>query len=181
MITGHEYHDDIQGILQTALTVVTQYTPRQYRSTGVVIPHVAQGDIWSMTFQMSHRKKLGVNMDGVHMHYIPVASANGDIKINYSWGWYRAGNVATIPSTLPNTGSVVITLATTDQYILRIDNIVANLAAPASEDYSSILFIKCERVAPVGTNWGAGNEIALVYFDGHMPVNRYGSYNEVND
>jgi hypothetical protein len=181
MITGHKYHDDMQGILQTALTGVTQYTMRQYRTTGIVLPHIAQGDIFSMTFQMSHRKTLGVNMDGVHIHFIPIASADGDIQIDYEWGWYRAANLDTVPATLPNTGNKVITLATTDQYVLKIDDIVENMAAPSGEDYSSILFVKCTRVAPAGTNWGANNEIALVYFDGHMPINRYGSYNEYDD
>ena len=180
-ITGHEYHDDIQGILQTALTGVTQYTFRQYRTTGMVYPHVAQSDVFSLTMQMAHRKQLGSNLDGVHIHYIPIASANGDIKFDWAWGWYNTGGADTIPATLPNTGSTTITLATTDQYKLRIDQLITNLAPPASEGYSSILMVKITRVAPAGTNWGSNNEIAIVYMDGHMPVTRYGSYLETSD
>jgi hypothetical protein len=167
-ITGHEYHDDIQGILQTALTGVTQYTFRQLRTTGLIYPHVAQGDIFSMTFQMSHRKQLGSNLDGVHIHYVPVASSNGEIKFNWAWGWYNTFGDDTIPATLPNTGSTTITLATTDQHKLKINQLMTVLAPPASEAYSSILMVKVERVVPDGTNWGANNEIAIVYMDGHM-------------
>jgi len=179
MITAHAYHDDIQGILQTALTGVTTFTMRQYRSTGMVYPHVAQGDIFSMTFQCSHRKRLNMNMDGVHIHYIPIASANGDIKLDYSWGWYNHGSE--VPATLPNTGSKIITLATTDQYKLKIDDLITNITYPEGEGYSSILMVKIVRVVPAGTNWGASNEIAIVYMDAHQPVDRFGSYTEYND
>ena len=133
MKTGHEFHDDIQGILQTALTGVTQYTFRQYRTTGLVFPHVAQGDVFSMAFQCSHRKKLGAAMDGVHLHIIPVAAANGNVKLSYTWGWYNPAAGETVPATLPNSGSVEFTLATTDQYKLKIESLISNLTAPASE------------------------------------------------
>lgn len=172
-------HDDIQGILATALSGVTQYTPRQYRNTGLVYPHIAQSDIFTMTFQMPHRKKLGSAIDSVHLHWIPVASANGDIQLDYSWGWYNIGD--TIPDTLPNTGNKVLTLATTDQYKSLITPIITNLSAPASEGYSSILMVKITRVAPAGTNWGVTNELALVYMDAHYITERRGSVNEATD
>jgi hypothetical protein len=177
MITGHKYHDDIQGILQTALTGVTQYTPRQYRTTGVVIPHIARNDIFSMVFQMPHRKQLGTALDSVHIHFIPVASANGDIIIDYAWGWYNTGD--TVPDTLPNTGSKTITLATTDQYKSKLESLITALSAPGSESYSSVLFVKCTRLT-TGDTWGTG-EIALAYMDAHYLVDRYGSYNEATD
>jgi len=180
-MAGIVRHDDIQGVLGTALTGVTAYTMRQYRTTGLVYPHIAQGDIFSMTFQMSHKKQRGAVMDDVHIHFIPMASANGDIKINFTWGWYNHNDVA--PTTLPNSGSAVITLATTDQYKMKISNIATNLAIPVSgtDEYSSILMMNCTRVAPAGTNWGATNEIALVYMDAHYPTERNGSINVTTD
>ena len=181
MITGHRYHDDIQGILQTATAGVTAYTMRQYRNTGIVMPHVAQGDVWAMIFQFSHRKQLETVCDSVHLHYIPIAAANGDIQINYEWGWYNPNDGSIIPDTLPNTGSKVITLSTTDQYKLKISGLINNLQYPDSEDYSSLLFVKCTRVAPSGTNWGAINEFAIGYMDAHFSVTRFGSYNEYSD
>jgi len=179
MITGHKYTDDIQGILQTALVGATAYTMRQYRNTGLVYPHIAETDIFSMTFQFPHRKLLESLAESVHIHYIPVASANGDIRINYSWGWYNHEDV--VPDTLPYTGHKIITLATTDQYKIKLASIIEDLTAPEDEDYSAILMVRMQRVTPAGTNWGAGNEIALVYMDAHIYVDRYGSYNEFTD
>jgi hypothetical protein len=178
---GTVRHDDIQGIIGTALTGVTSYTMRQYRTTGLVYPHVANNDIFTMTFQLSHRKQLGVAMDDVHIHYIPIASADGDIRLDYEWGWYNHDDV--VPATLPNTGNKVITLATTDQYKLKIDTLLTNLAVPVSGNdmYSSILFIKVARGEPAGTNWGNNNEIAIVYMDAHFPTERNGSINSTTD
>jgi len=173
-------HDDIQDILTTSLVGVTTWTNRQIRTTGVVLPHIATGDIFSITLQFPHRKKLGSALDGVHLHFMPVASANGNIKFTYAWGWYKVGD--TIPNTLPNTGDTGdILLATTDQFKHKLQNIVANLAAPAGETYSSILMIKCTRVAPAGTDWGGSNELAILYMDAHFVADGNGSINETND
>lgn len=172
-------YDDIQGILQTALSGVTQYTFRQYRTTGVVMPHVAESDVFSLTMQMPHSKQLGSQLKSVHIHYIPVASANGTIQLNSTWGWYNIGD--TVPDTLPNISSTTITLATSDQYVLKYSTISINLDPPANEGYSSILYIKCQRVTPSGSNWGASNEIALSYVDGHPAKDRIGSFNEASD
>lgn len=175
MISGHEYTDDVQGILETALAGVTQYTPRQYRTTGIVMPHIARGDIFSMRFQMPHRKKLQTAAASVHLHAIPISAADGDIKISYSWGWYNNGSV--IPDTLPNSDTATITLASSDQYKMKILTLISSLAAPTTETYSSILFVKCERLT-AGDTWGTG-EIALAYMDAHFLTNRIGSYNEL--
>lgn len=177
-------HDDMQGILGTALVGVTTWTPAQYRSTGVVMNNIQSGDVFSMVFQMSHRKKLSTYLDSIHIHYIVNSSANGDIAFTYAWGWYNMGD--TIPSTLPNTGTVAdITLATTDQYKFKYNNLITNLAPPTSEGYSSILLCKFVAAAPAdGTNWwseGGTNTIALAYMDAHYIVDRNGSLNEGTD
>lgn len=177
-------HDDIQGILGTALVGVTQWTPAQYRTTGIVMNNIQSGDVFSMIFQMPHRKKLDTALDSVHLHYIPNASANGDIAFTYEWGWYKHGDV--VPATLPNTGTVAdITLATTDQYKLKVNSLITNLGQPATEAYSSILFVKLVAAAPAdGTNWwtsGGTNTIAIVYLDAHYITDRTGSIFEYND
>jgi hypothetical protein len=177
MITGHKYHDDIQGILQTALTGVTQYTFRQYRNTGMVMPHIARGDVFSMTFQMPHRKYLGSALDSVHLHFIPLAAADGNVIIDFAWGWYNTNSV--VPDVLPYTGSKTIPLVAADQYKQKLATVVVNLAAPASEEYSSVLFVKCTR-ATTGDTWGTG-ELALDYMDAHYLVDRFGSYLEAAD
>ena len=177
-------HDDIQGILGTALVGVTTWTPAQYRSTGIVMNNIQSGDVFSMVFQMPHRKKLGSNLDSVHLHYIPNSSANGNIAFTYSWGWYGHGD--TVPSTLPNTGTTSnIALLTTDQYKLKLSSLLTNIAHPGTEGYSDILFVKFVAAAPSsGTNWwseGGTNTIAIVYMDAHYITDRNGSLNEATD
>jgi len=172
-------HDDIQGILQTALVGVTAYTFRQYRNTGIVLPHVAENDVFSFVCQMPHRKLLGSKLDSVHIHYIPVAAADGDILINFAWGWYNIGTA--VPDTLPNTGSKIISIASADQYKSNLSQVIVNLSPPANEQYSSILYVKMTRVTPAGTNWGASNEIAIEYVDAHFVADRLGSNYEAWD
>lgn len=177
-VSGHGYHDDIQGVLQTALNGSTQYTMRQYRNTGVVMPHIAKTDIFSMVFQFPHRKRLDTPVDSVHLHYIPISSANGNIKINFTWGWTNHETV--IADTLPNVGSIEWALQTTDQYKMKIKAIISNLSQPTNETYSSILMVKMQRVTPDGTDWGSG-EFALAYMDAHFVSDRLGSYAEYED
>lgn len=178
----HPAHDDQQGILGTALTGVTTFAPKQIRTTGIVLPHVTSGDVFSMVFQWSHRKKLGSNIDSVHLHFIPIASKNGNIAFTYAWGWFNHGTE--IPDTLPNTGTVAdIALLTTDQYKLKLSPLITNLAHPGTESYSDILLVKLVAAAPAGgTNWWTtGNEIAISYMDAHYIVDRNGSGNEATD
>jgi hypothetical protein len=177
MITGHKFHDDIQGQLQTALSGVTQYTFKQYRTTGIVMPHIARDDVFSMVFQMPHRKFLGSAIDSVHIHFIPMIGANGNVIISYAWGWYNHDDV--VPDTLPNTGSKTIPLVIADQYKQKIVTLITNLAAPASEAYSSILYVKCTRLT-AGDTWNS-SDLALAYMDAHFLADRFGSYNETTD
>lgn len=177
-------HTDLQGILGTALSGVTTWTPAQYRTTGIVFNEIASGDVFSMIFQMPHAKKLLSNLDSVHIHYIPMALVNGNIRFTYSWGWYNNGDE--IPATLPNTANTSdIALLTTDQYKLKVSSLISNLTFPVNEDYSSILLVRITAIAPsTGTNWwtsGGTNRIALSYMDAHYIVDRLGSFNELTD
>lgn len=173
--------DDMQGILQTATVGVTQYTMRQVRNTGIVAPHFAEGDLGSMTFQFKHAKLMNSNLGSFHLHMLPIASANGNIAFSYAWGWYNPNDGDVIPDTLPNTGTTAdILLATTDQYKPRLVNIVPSFAKPmAIEKPSSILMVRFTRVAPSGTNWGAANEVALLYADCHYRIDGLGSHEEI--
>jgi len=177
-------HDDQQGILGTALNGVTTWTPAQFRATGIVMNNIQSGDVFSMVFQFSHRKKLQSIIDSVHIHYIPNASANGNIRFAYTWGWFSHGDV--IPNTLPNTGNTSdIALLTTDQYKLKLSSLLTNLIHPGTEGYSDILMVKLTAAAPAeGTNWwssGGTNTIALAYMDAHYVTDRNGSLNEATD
>jgi hypothetical protein len=178
----HPAHDDMQGLLATALTGVTQYTFRQLRNTGMVFPHVASGDIFSITYQFSHQKQLQTLIDSTHIHYIPVASKNGNIAFSYKYGYFNHEEV--IPDVLPNSGTTAdIALLTTDQYKLKRSSLILNIAPPANEGYSSILMVHFTAIAPAAGNnwWTTGNEIAIIYKDAHYIKNRWGSVNEATD
>lgn len=169
------YDDQISHPAQTALTGVTQWTLRQIRSTGIVVPHLADADVFSVSVQMPHRKQQGSAIKSFHIHYMPVASANGTIIFDYSWGFFNADSA--IPSTLPNTGSITLTLATTDQYKHKIFTLISDLLV-GSETYSGMLLVK---IARNGGTWGASNEIALLSHDCHILIDRLGSVSETSD
>lgn len=180
--TPREVHDDIQGILGTALTGAAQWTPTTYRNTGIVFNEITSGDYFTMVFQFPHRKKLSSNVDSIHLHYIPKAAVSGNIAFTYSWGWYNHHDV--IPDTLPNTGTTSdIAILNTDQYKQQISTLVPNITFPVGEVYSSILYCRFVAVAPAaGVNyWTVANRIALVYMDAHYITDRDGSYNETTD
>jgi len=170
-------YDDIQGVIATALTGVTQYTFRQYRTTGMVYPHVANNDIFAMTFQMPHRKKLSSNIASIHIHYIPIASDTGVVTLNTYYGFYNA-EASTIPAILPSVSTTTINITPSDQYVLNYATITLNIAYPNPEGYSSILMSKTTRT-DVGDSYSG--EIAIVYMDAHIQVDRKGSYNELSD
>lgn len=174
MIGFPRYNDMISHPAQTALTGVTQWTLRQIRTTGIVAPHLADKDVFSVMIQMQHMKQPGTPIKSFHIHYMPVASANGTIVFEYAWGFYNINSV--IPDTLPNTGTITLTLATTDQYKHKIFNILEDIPV-GSETYSSMLIIKVTRN---GGTWAA-NEIALLSHDAHILIDRLGSVNETSD
>lgn len=172
-----EAHDDMRGTLGTALVGGTQYTMRLYRSTGVGVPHMADGDVLTFNCQIYHRKKMGTNADSFHIHYIPIAAANGTILFDVTWGWFNEGDI--IPATLPNTvAAVTLTLATTDQYKYKIFSFLTNISPPANEAYGSYLIVRAIRA---GGTWGAANEIAILDADAHVIIDRDGSTMEFTD
>ena len=175
MIGYPRYNDLISHPAQTALAGVTQWTLRQIRTTGIVVPHLANSDVFSVVIQLNHAKQQGTPVKSFHIHYMPVASANGTIVFDYAWGFYVKDSV--IPDTLPNTGSNTLTLATTDQYKHKIFNIIEDLPVGA-ETYSGLLLIKITRN---GGTCGPSNEIALLSHDCHILIDRLGSVNEYTD
>lgn len=177
-----EVHEDIQGLLGTALTGSAQWTPTAYRNTGIVFNEIQSSDYFTMVFQMPHKKKLGSNIDSIHLHFIPKDSVSGNIRFSYTWGWYNHNDI--IPDVLPNSGNTNdIPLLTTDQYKQKISVLISNVTAPTNEVYSSILYCRFVAVAPsTGVNWWTGGaRIAIAYMDAHYITDRNGSYNETTD
>lgn len=179
METGHSYHKDTFGTLQSVLNGASTWTLRLLRNTKIAMPHVAKGDVFTYKAQFNHDKKLATNADDFHIHFIPVGTVTAGqvISLDFAWGWVITNG--TFPDTLPNTGNKLITLATGDQYKLKIESIVSNLQVPTGEGYSSELFIEVTRRND-GTDTYAG-EFALIDGDSHYQTNHLGSYNTVND
>lgn len=191
MITGHYFHRDAFGTMQSILLGASTWTLRLYRNTKMVLPHIAKNDIFSYIAQLNHDKVLNVGLDGFHIHFKPIGAVVGGevVAIDYAWGWYTEGDV--VPDTLPNTGTAYITLSAGDQYKTKIKNLISatdiipplgtvtTISPPAGEDYSSEFWIVCQR-----RNDGAdtyADEIALTFGDVHYPTNHLGSYNEYTD
>jgi len=177
----NERYDDIQGKLETALTGITSYTFRQYRSTGLVYPYIANNDIFTYTIQFSHRKKLGSNLGDFHLHWITevdTSVSNGTVLLNYAWGWYNEEGTSPIPAVLPNTGQSTLVVGATDRYYPKLFVLFSNIQPPANETYSSMLYVKVQRV---GGTFGNTNEIAIRYVDAHFLANKKGSYNTFYD
>ena len=169
--------DDILGDINTATGGGATWQTLQIRNTGLVKPHIQNGDYFSITLQLPHTRKLGSSIVSYHMHYVPIAAANGTILFDCQWGWFNPGD--TIPDTLPNVvNGVELTLATTDQYKYKIHSFISEVAAPLGEGYGSIFMAKITR-NNTGT-WGNG-KINVLYVDAHMYVDRNGSINEFTD
>jgi len=179
METGHKYHKDSFGLLGSVLIGGATWTNRLLRSTNIVVPHIAKADTFTYKCQLNHDKRLGTNLDGFHIHILPIGTVTAGevIAIDYAWGWLTDGDV--FPATLPNTGTATITLATGDQYKYLTRNIVADIAFPTGEDYSSEFFIECTRRNDAQDTYAS--EFALLDGDVHYLSDHLGSYNELSD
>jgi hypothetical protein len=165
--------------MQSTLTGASTWTLRLIRNSRMVAPHVAKNDVFSYKAQLNHDKALATNLDGFHIHFLPIGAVTAGqiIAIDYAWGWLTAND--TFPDTLPNTGTATYTLQDGDQYKYLIKPIITDLAYPTGEGYSSEFFIVCQRRND-GQDTYAG-EIALLDGDVHYQANRVGSYNEYTD
>lgn len=191
MQTGHQFHKDSFGTLQSVLLGASTWTLRLYRNTQIALPHIAKNDVFTYVAQLNHDKTLGSPLDGFHIHFIPVdAVAGGEIiAVDYAWGWYTNNDI--VPDVLPNRGTANIALVAGDQYKTKIKNLISTteiipplvapsvMTPPVGEGYSSMFWISCTRRND-GTDTYA-SEIALVFGDVHYPTTHLGSYNEYTD
>jgi hypothetical protein len=179
MKTGHYFHKDTFGRLQSVLVGGGTWTMRLLRNTKIAAPHIAKNDVFTYSCQFNHDKVLQQNADDFHIHMMPVGAVTAGqvVAIDYAWGWVKAFDY--FPDTLPNTGTKLIELADGDQYKKMIKAIVEDLPAPEGENYSSELFIECQRRND-GQDTYPG-EFALMDGDSHYPTNQLGSYDVTTD
>jgi hypothetical protein len=173
-----ESFDDAQGILGTSLSGANQWTSRQYRNTGLVIPFLANADYFTQIVQMPHSKKLGSPVASFHLHWITTAAVTGTIIWDWAWGFYNENGTDPIPDTLPNTGQTTWNIAAADQYLPKVTGLINSIPAPTNETYSAILLVRCTRN---GGTFGNNNEIGIRYADCHVLKDRVGSENEFYD
>lgn len=190
-VRDHYWHRDSFGTLQSVLVGAGTWTLRLVRSTKIVLPHIAKNDDFSYICQFNHDKIKGAKLDDMHLHITPIGTvvAGNVIALDYKWAWLSPGDI--FPNTLPNTGTVHITLATGDQYKELIKAVVStweilspltgysNMDAPINEEYSSKFMIELHRRNDAQDTYAG--EFAISFGDLHYPSNRPGSYNEVND
>ncbi len=177
--------DDQQGNVGTALTGNVQWSIAQYRDTGLLVPFLRrdQNDFINLIFQFSHRRQPATSAV-IHAHLLPMAGADGNVYWSWAYFWGLSHNTTVIPAAVGWTaGNTTTPLLGASQYKLGQYGIVTATPAPdATEDTSSVLFMKLSRL---GTNIldtyqgnaGAGvasENLGVVYVDAHFTADRQG-------
>ena len=172
-------HKDSFGFLTSVLVGGSTWTDRLLRGTKMAAPHIAKNDVFCYKAQINHDKILNENLDGFHVHIIPIGAVTGNVTafFDYAYSWLTNGD--TFPNTLAVTGTCQIDLVAGDQYKYLIKPLITYIAPPANEGYSSEIFLQFTRRND-GTDTYAG-EFALIDGDVHYTANKVGSVSEFND
>lgn len=183
--------DDMLGSVQAAAAVAA-LTTEQYRDTGFSMPFFRhdQDDALHLTFQFSHRKRLGSNLASVHIHCIPMVSpaAPENVYFGYNYTWQNADG--TFPANASwVSGNSTMTVGISDGFDGRLHSIIADIEPPASEGYSSFLLVTITRLGTDGNDTydtakvggTAQANLGLLGIDCHYETNRRGSIEELTD
>lgn len=181
-------HDDLQGIIGTPQNSGALGS-LDIRDTGfqILAFENTNDDVLYMTFQMSHRKKLGTAIDSVHIHYyLPSAPSAGQTCLfNTEWTWFNDGlSSEVVPATADwtkATGTALTFTGTEAAYSTGIFSVLTNLAAPTNEIYSSILLVKITRDSSGDGSDTYNDDLGLLFCDAHYVTDRTGSANESTD
>jgi len=178
-------YDDLYGEFTNA-TNVTALGTITIRDTGfpILAFQNANDDFCYIKYQMSHEKVLGQNIKSCHAHvYLPSAPAAGD-TIYFDYAYCYVNNNDVIPAVANWTvGRSTHTFTGTEaQYSTRIIPIVAEIAPPANETYSSSFLIKITRDSTgVGSDTYNDDLGILNPPDIHIPQDKLGSFYEASD
>ena len=179
-----ESHNDMLGKLQSAQTGGTAWTIEAITGTTFIVGALASSnDVVQTTIQVPHTRKLGSNLDSIHIHYALQGNSTAGNTVTFTgkYVWVQPGNV--IPadaSWIAMAGAgLTLTLGTHLAGYYGIHAIQANVACPAgtSEGYGGMLLISITRTA-TGTY---GARLAILDVDAHTIVDRKGSVNEASD
>lgn len=172
-------HKDSFGTLGSVLVGASTYTPRLVRSTKIALPHVAKGDVFTYKAQLNHDKRLNVNLDGFHIHIIPIGEVTAGQKISFTYAYQWCTNGDVFQDTLPITGSAEITLLDGQRYKYLIKPLIIDIVYPEGESYSSEIFLEFTRKNDASDTYPG--EFALVDGDVHYISNQFGSKYELSD
>jgi hypothetical protein len=171
-------------------------TIEAYRDTKLLMPFMRrdQDDTLSLIFQFAHRKKLQSAIASVHLHYIPMVNPIDVITKNivyweYEYYWHNLD--ASVPAVASwVTGNLTLAIGAADAHISRVFDFFVNIAAPASETYSSFLLFYISRLGSSGAadtyeaskaDHTAQANLCIEGIDVHFQTDRAGSLTEDAD
>lgn len=178
-------YTDALGEIATAPTGAAQWATAQIGATGFFINwlQAGQNDYFQLKTQIDHRFGNAQPIADMHVHYVlssaPAAGQTVNLEVAYCW--------VPIGQPIPliaawSTATPTKTFAGTEAALTHYDHIlVLNVAPPANQTYSSILFIKCLRRSQGGGADTYGGNFGLLYVDSHLQADRVGSMNPSSD
>ena len=178
-------YTDVLGDISTAPTGSSQWLTAQIGATGFFINwlQAGQNDYFQFKSQVDHRFRPGVPLGDIHLHYTlsSAPAAGNTINLEIQYAWVPIGQpIPLIAAWTPLNHTITFagTEAATAHYL---EELTTNVAAPANQTYSSILFFKClRRSQGVGSDTYAG-DLGLLYMDCHVQADRVGSKYEDHD
>jgi len=182
---GPQGHTDILGEIATAPTGAAQWLTAQIGSTGFFINWLQSGqnDFFQIKMQIDHRFGLGRNLDDIHLHYIlsAVPAAGSTIILDWAYTIVPIGQAVPVIGSWA-TGTTTFTFTGTETTNTHhAHSVASNIAPPAMQTYSSIIFFKATRKSSgLGSDTYAGN-LGLLYVDAHGLADRFGSHYATTD
>lgn len=176
-------HDDMLGVIQSAAAGGTAWTYAALGDTGFLMGQLANNstDIVQLKIQVPHRRKLGSNLDSIHMHVVleTAISATETVVIDQaSYVWLNVGDAISASANWTSIPDFTYT-APVGGYPAKtylIWSIIQNVAPPPNEGYGGILLVKMRR-----GNGTYSGDIGILDIDAHTQVDRFGSLNEASD
>jgi hypothetical protein len=172
-------YTDVFGDINTAPTGAAQWLTAQIGTTGFFINwlQAGQNDFFQMKSQIDHRFSKVTPIADIHLHYTlsSVPAAGNTCILNCAYTWVPIG--VTIPligawSTFTHTFNFLGTETALQHNLVTL---VSNIAVPANQTYSSLLFFKATRQSNGGGADSYGGNLGLLYLDAHMLADRPGS------
>lgn len=172
-------YTDVLGEIATAPVGAAQWLTAQIGLTGFFLQwlQAGQNDYFQIKTQVDHRFGVTQPLGDIHIHYVlssaPAAGQTVNLEIQYCW--------VPINRPIPLIGAwasaaPALTFAGTEAALTHyVHTLVANVAPPGSQTYSSILFLKCLRRSQGGGADTYGGNFGLLYVDSHVQADRVGS------